>query len=225
MCSLDDVLPNCDFDDCWSRNNPDRAYGDAGFKFTANGNENAMERHWIAMGGDSDEFWACEVCANNAGFQQWKQCDICEVNMATYGIVLYGREFCHNCLTLDTIYDVINDKGYMEILDEVNENLEHVDDMWTEIAYASRGKIYGLDQEISSKLVDLVDNIESILLKLIDTRKQREAAAEESRKRKRVTQIQSLFPSLTPEEAEDIDDGLDIDDNVTVYQYLKRMKK
>lgn len=212
MASLDDVLPDCDFDDCWSRNNPDRAYGDEGIVCTANGHEGAMERYWTAMGGDSYRFCACEVCFNNASFQRCNECAGCGVTMVVFGMQLGGREFCVDCMPMDTIIDVAEKRGLAP------------DCEWIELAYASHGEQYDVDEEEHQRLVSLMDGIEDDLARVHDAAVAEHNAELAAKKRKRVGRILALFPDLTEEQAEDIDVGGDLH-GITVYEFLLRLRK
>lgn len=215
--SLDDVLPNCDFDDCWSRNNPDRAYGDEGNQFTANGNDSAMERHWTAMGGDSYNFWACDVCANNAGFPRWETCDGCGINMVTYGMRVLGREFCVNCMPMDTLVGVAEARGLP------------LDADWVVLAHASHGERYDVaddeDEREYQRLVEALDAMEDDLARAHDGAASARARGEEEARQRRVHHILRLFPALTPEQARELDDGWPVDGDTTAWAFLLHLKR
>lgn len=216
--SLDDALPNCDFDDCWSRANPDRAYGDEGIPCTANGNDNVMERHWTAMGGDSDAFWACEVCAANAGFPQWTPCDGCGVHMVAHGMRLVERQFCRNCMPEDTIHSVAAARGLC---------LEGVwlED-WVNLAYASQGDRGTVEDEREfDRAVEALEVIDEDLERAYDTAAFAKVGAEEEGRRRRVHHILRLFPTLTPEQARELDDGWSVDGDTTAWAFLSHLKR
>lgn len=210
---LTDALPSCGFENCWSRDNPDRAYGDEGIRCTANGDD-AMDPSWTRMGGDSEEFWACEVCLSNASIQQWRACAGCGITMITYGIVLAGGEFCVHCMPMATIEGVAERHGL---------DLGCVE--WGEIAYASHGERWADSDKHQTVVALLTRGEQGDLVRPLDAARDAAASDEVERKRRRVERMVSLFPGLSPEEAADIDDGQDMDESTTVYSFLKRMRE
>lgn len=219
--SLDDALPNCDFDNCWSRANPDRAYGDEGIQCTANGNDNVMERHWTAMGGDSHAFWVCEVCGDNAGFRRWETCDGCGVHMVAYGMRVLGREFCRDCMPEDTIHSVAAARGLC---------LEGVwlED-WVNVAYASHGdraSVHGdQDEREFRRATEALEAMADDLARAYDAAVTAKVSAAQRRRVGRVGHILRLFPALTPEQAQWLDDGWPVDGDTTVYAFLAHLKR
>jgi hypothetical protein len=166
-----------------------------------------MDPSWTRMGGDSEEFWACEVCLSNASIKQQKACAGCGITMVTYGIVLMGGEFCVHCMPMATIEEVAERHGL---------DLGCLD--WDDLACASHGERHGADS-VGHQTMVLLTRMEKDLVTAHDTAREELESEERARKRRHVERIVSLFPGLSPEEA------ADVDETTTVYSLLKRMRK
>jgi len=156
--SLDDVLPDCDFEDCWSRNNPDRAYGDKGREYTANGDNDVMESRWIAQGGDEFSFNACDVCAANAAFSYSQECSKCCVVMIRRGLVNKRGDahYCESCVDigdLETAWCSLGESGDFEYdwLDFADADPER-DHRTCSIMYAAIDLVEEKEQRKNQKL-------------------------------------------------------------------------